>query len=291
MADFYKYHGLGNDYLVIDPHKIDFQFILNEENIKLICHRNYGIGSDGVLYGPIIDEGRISFKIFNPDGSEAEKSGNGIRIFALYVLDQAYINAKHFDLYTKGGRVSVELIDAKRNLIKVDMGQYSFLTSKIPALLDDREVINKEIGILEKTEKISCVNIGNPHCVLFKRKATPELVKKLGPALEVHEFFPNRINVQIVEVLDKSNIKIEIWERGAGYTLASGTSSSATSCVAYKLGLVDKDVTVHMPGGKVTVEVTDKNVYLTGEVARVFEGNFSEDLKDRLMMLKTAKLN
>ena len=281
MADFYKYHGLGNDYLVIDPHKIDFQLTLNKENIRLICHRNYGIGSDGILYGPIIEEDRINFRIFNPDGSEAEKSGNGIRIFALYVLDQGYIKEKHFDLYTKGGKVLVEMIDAKKNLIKVDMGKYSFMADKIPAL-DEGEVINKKIELLGETEKISCVNIGNPHCVLFKEKATAEDAKRLGSILEVHELFPNRINVQIVQVLDKSNIKIEIWERGAGYTLASGTSSSATSCVAHKLGLVNKDVTVHMPGGKVAVEITDKNVYLTGEVARVFEGNFSQDLKNRL---------
>ena len=283
MPDFYKYHGLGNDYLVIDPHRFGFDLTLNEENIKLICHRNYGIGSDGILYGPIIEEGRINFKIFNPDGSEAEKSGNGIRIFALYVLDQAYVKTKYFDLYTKGGKVSVEFINTERNLIKVNMGEYSFLAEKIP-FKGKGEVINRKIELLGKTEKINCVNIGNPHCVLFKEKATAEDAKILGSALEVYDLFPNRINVQIVEVLDKSNIKIEIWERGAGYTLASGTSSSATSCVAHKLGLINKDVTVHMPGGKVKVEVTDESVYLTGGVARVFEGNFSKDLRDKLMV-------
>ena len=283
MADFYKYHGLGNDYLVIDLNKVTFNPTLNEENISLICDRNYGVGSDGILYGPVIDKDKISFKIFNPDGSEAEKSGNGIRIFALYALDQSYVEKRHFDLYTKGGKVSVEMIDPKKNLIKVDMSGYSFLAEKIPVLLDEGEVINKEIELLGKTEKISCVNIGNPHCVLFKEKATAELVKKLGSVLEVHELFPNRINVQIVEILDQSNIKIEVWERGAGYTLASGTSSSATSCIAHKVGLVGKYVTVHMPGGKVNVEVTDKNVYLTGEVTRVFKGNFSKDFKNGLM--------
>jgi diaminopimelate epimerase len=285
MADFYKYHGLGNDYLVIDPKQISFSLNLTEENIKLICHRNYGVGSDGILYGPIMDGAKITFRIFNPDGSEAEKSGNGIRIFALYALDLSYVTEKHFDLYTKAGKVSIELIDAKTNMIKVGMGEYSFMNNKIPALLGDGEVVDREIEVLGtgSRERISCVNIGNPHCVLIKEGATEELARKLGPALENHPLFPNRINVQIVEVLDRSNIKIEIWERGAGYTLASGTSSAAAACVSHKLGFVDKDVTVHMPGGTMQVEIAGKNMHLTGEVARVMEGNFAQDLKNKLI--------
>lgn len=283
MADFYKYHGLGNDYLVIDPNRISFKLNLTEENIKLICHRNYGAGSDGILYGPIMNGDKITFKIFNPDGSEAEKSGNGIRIFALYVLDQSYVTERYFDLYTKGGRVSIELIDPKTNMIKVDMGEYSFISSKIPTLLAEGEVLEKEIEVLGFHERISCINIGNPHCVLIKDEATETLARTLGPALENHALFPNRINVQIVEVLDKFNIKIEIWERGAGYTLASGTSSSAAACVAHKLGLVEKDVVVHMPGGSVKVEIANNNIRLTGSVTRVMEGNFSEDLKNTLI--------
>ncbi|WPX96311.1 diaminopimelate epimerase [Candidatus Bandiella euplotis] len=289
MADFYKYHGLGNDYLVIDPRKISFGLNLHEENIRLICHRNYGIGSDGILYGPIqCKDGEIGFKIFNPDGSEAEKSGNGIRIFALYVLDQLYVNPEafekespYFNLHTKGGKVCVQLIDAKTNTIKVDMGKYSFIT------LDGLEAINKEIKILGQSEMISCVDIGNPHCVVIKEKATEELARQLGPVLENHELFPNRTNVQIMEILDQSNIKIEIWERGAGYTLASGTSSSASSCVAHKLGFVGRSVTVHMPGGKVNVEIAKENVYLTGVATRVFKGDFAKDLKYQLISNKS----
>ena len=135
MADFYKYHGLGNDYIVIDPNKLNFNLKLNEENIRLICHRNYGIGSDGILFGPIIKNGKISFQIFNPDGSEAEKSGNGIRIFALYVHDQEYIKENQFELYTKGGIVGIDILDLKSILIKVAMGEYSFLSEKFPFFL------------------------------------------------------------------------------------------------------------------------------------------------------------
>ena len=283
MADFYKYHGLGNDYIVIDPNKLNFNLKLNEKNIKLICHRNFGIGSDGILLGPIIKDGKLSFQIFNPDGSEAEKSGNGIRIFALYVHDQGYIKKSKFDLYTKGGKVVINILDLKSNLIKVAMGQYSFLSEKIPMNIDSKEVLNHEINLLGEKEVINCVNIGNPHCVLIKKKVTEDLAKKLGPLLETHQLFPNKINVQFVQILDRANIKIEIWERGAGYTLASGTSSSAASCVAHKLDFIDKNVTVHMKGGKVNVEIVDKELFLTGEVARISSGSFAKDFIEKIL--------
>ena len=283
MADFYKYHGLGNDYIVIDPNKLNFNLKLNEKNIKLICHRNFGIGSDGILLGPIIKDGKLSFQIFNPDGSEAEKSGNGIRIFALYVHDQGYIKKSKFDLYTKGGKVVINILDLKSNLIKVAMGQYSFLSEKIPMNIDSKEVLNHEISLLGEKEVISCVNIGNPHCVLIKKNVTEDLARKLGPLLETHKLFPNKINVQFVQILDRANIKIEIWERGAGYTLASGTSSSAASCVAYKLDFVDKNVTVHMKGGKVDVEIVDEELFLTGEVARISSGSFAKDFIEKIL--------
>lgn len=283
MVDFYKYHGLGNDYIVIDPNKLNFNLTLNKENIKLICHRNLGIGSDGILFGPIIKDGKLSFQIFNPDGSEAEKSGNGIRIFALYAYDMGYIKETKFDLYTRGGRVGIELLDLKSNLIKVAMGQYSFLSEKIPMNIDSKEALNHEINLFGEKEVINCVNIGNPHCVLIKKNVTKDLAKKLGPLLETHPLFPNKINVQFVQILDRSNIKIEIWERGAGYTLASGTSSSAASCVAYKLDFVDKNVTVHMKGGKVKVEIANEEVFLTGEVARVLYGHFAKDFAKKYL--------
>jgi diaminopimelate epimerase len=283
VADFYKYHGLGNDYIVIDPNKLNFNLKLNEENIRLICHRNYGIGSDGILFGPIIKNGKISFQIFNPDGSEAEKSGNGIRIFALYVHDQEYIKENQFELSTKGGMVGIDILDLKSNLIKVAMGEYSFLSEKIPMNLASKEVLNHEIILLGEKESISCVNIGNPHCVLFKKNVTEDLAKRLGPLLENHELFPNKTNVQFVQILDRANIKIEIWERGAGYTLASGTSSSAASCVAHKLGFVDKNIIVHMKGGNVKVEIVDEKLFLTGNVARISSGDFAKDFIEKIL--------
>ena len=282
MTDYYKYHGLGNDYIVIDPNKLGFDFNPDSESIKLICHRNLGIGSDGELFGPITKDKKIVFRIFNPDGSEAEKSGNGIRIFALYLVDSGYVKTDCFDLYTKSGKVTVEVTDIKSNLIKVSMGKYSFCSTDIPVLLNQGEVINQEIDLLGKKEIINCVNVGNPHCVLIRQNISEELCKELGPVLENHQLFPNKTNVQFVQVLDRSNIKIAIWERGAGYTWASGTSSCAASCVAYKLGLVDQDITVQMQGGELNVKICPDELFLTGPVARVARGAFSEDLIQKM---------
>jgi len=276
MADFYKYHGLGNDYLVIDPAKIKIN--LNEHNIKLICDRNFGVGSDGILYGPVMEGSKIYLRIFNPDGSEAEKSGNGIRIFARYLWDSGYVTENKFELQTKSGVVTAELLDQRDSLIKIDMGRFSFLSKDIPTNSSSEQSINEEIKILDKIFTVDCITIGNPHCVIMVDSPTEEMAKKYGPEIEIHTLFPNRTNVQFVKVLDRNNIQIEIWERGAGYTLASGSSSVAASCVAHQKGLVSSDVTVHMRGGKVKVAIDGDKAYLTGTVRKIMEGVFSEEL-------------
>jgi diaminopimelate epimerase len=249
----------------------------------LICDRNYGVGSDGILFGPIKQQGKIGFRIFNPDGSEAEKSGNGNGILSIYVIDKQYVTENRFHLITKGGEVTIEVLDKATNLIKVAMGKSSFLSSDIPVKVDAKESINQEIVLFNQKETINCVNIGNPHCVLIRNSISEVLCKELGPVLENHRLFPNKTNVQFVQVLDRSNIKIEIWERGAGYTLASGTSSCAASCVAYKLGLVDQNITVHMQGGELNIKVCPDELFLTGPVARVSQGNFTEDFIQKIL--------
>lgn len=273
MTDFYKYHALGNDYIVIDPSKVSFPIKLTEDNIKLICHRNLGIGSDGILYGPIMRDGKMHFQIFNPDGSEAEKSGNGIRIFAQYVWDIGYSDAKEITLETKGGTVIVESLDKEKNLMKVNMGNFYFPDN----------IINKELAIADQVFFITCVNIGNPHCVIICDDISPEETCKYGPLIEVHPMFPNRTNVQFVKVIDKRNIQIEIWERGAGYTSASGSSSTAAAIAAHKHGLVGADLTVSMPGGSVEINIEDNHAYLTGPVSRVMTGSIASDLKKFLI--------
>ncbi|WP_088225218.1 diaminopimelate epimerase [Desulfosporosinus sp. FKB] len=276
-VDYYKYHALGNDYIVIDPNKTRIN--LTEENIKLICHRNFGIGSDGILYGPFFEGDSLKLRILNPDGSEAEKSGNGIRIFSRYLFDQGYIKTNCFSLDTLGGKVFVTILDEKGKLIKVDMGTVTFLSDTIPVAGQSREVIDEVIEIESVPFRITSLSIGNPHCVIPMDMISEELARKLGPVIENHPMFPNRINTQLLKVIDRKNIKIEIWERGAGYTLASGSSSCAAASAAYKLGLVDNELKVHMPGGIIEIEINlDGHVYMTGSVSSVASGTFSNEM-------------
>lgn len=279
--DFYKYHALGNDYIVIDPNKTEIN--LTEDNVKILCHRNFGIGSDGILYGPIFEDGEIRLKILNPDGSEAEKSGNGIRIFSKFLVDMKYVNKKTFQLKTLGGKVNVEVIDDYANLIKVDMGTATFNSEQIPVNGSAREVINEKLQIGNDIFKVTCVSVGNPHCVIPVENISKELAMKIGPFVENHEIFPNRINMQLLKVIDKNNIQIEIWERGAGYTLASGSSSCAAANAAHKLKLVDEKIKVHMPGGVLDIEIkNDGHIFMTGEVLGVAKGCFMPDMDTKL---------
>ena len=275
---FYKYHALGNDYIVIDPNKTAVN--LSEKNVRLICDRHFGIGSDGILYGPFLNDSVMRLQIFNPDGGEAEKSGNGVRIFSRYLADTGYVVSKStFSLSTLGGDVVVELLDDKASQIRVNMGKTTFWSPDIPVAGLEREVTNELLTVNGQALRMTCVSIGNPHCVVLCDKISPEIATELGAIIETMPCFPNRINVQFLKVLDRHNILIEIWERGAGYTLASGSSSCAAASAAYKLGLVDRDVKVHMPGGTLQIAIrSDGCALMTGSVNSVAKGEFADDL-------------
>ncbi len=268
---FYKYHALGNDYIVIDP--ADFGPGFTEHQIKVICHRNFGIGSDGILYGPLpSDKGEFGLRIYNPDGSEAEKSGNGLRIFSRYLWDMKKVSDKPFTIDTPGGLVESKVMDNGKR-ITVEMGRITFTSNEIPVAGEPRQVIQEPIEALDRTFTFCAASIGNPHCVVPLDEISKELAVKYGPVLETHKMFPNKINVQFLKVLDRNNIQIEIWERGAGYTLASGSSSSAAASVAHKLGLCDNDITVHSPGGVLSIKISeDFDIVMTGPVTRIGEG-------------------
>jgi diaminopimelate epimerase len=277
---FYKYHALGNDYIVCDP--VDFPQWKNGpsvDEIRVICHRNFGVGSDGILWGPLPSEkSEFGLRIFNPDGSEAEKSGNGLRIFSRYLWDQKLARNATFTIETPGGQVT-SVIKEDGKLITVDMGSVSFVSTKIPHTGPEREVINEQITVLDRTFTYCSATIGNPHCVLPLPEVSAELAHKYGPHLETHANFPRKTNVQFLQVLDRKNIRIEIWERGAGYTLASGSSSSAAASVAHKLGLVDNDITVHMPGGTIGIEIgANYAIRMTGTVNKVAVGDMHPQL-------------
>lgn len=275
-----KYHALGNDYIVIDPIDIP-RGELNSDQIVRVCHRNFGVGSDGILLGPLpSDDCDFGLRIFNPDGGEAEKSGNGLRIFSRYLWDNKKVSGKPFSVFTIGGQVQSQVSQDGRT-VKVEMGKAEFVSNKIPVTGPSREILNERINVDGKEIDINAVSVGNPHCIVLDNSLILEKVKTLGPKLENHSMFPNRINVQFMKIIDRHNIQIEIWERGAGYTLASGSSSSASAAIAYKLGLCDSDINVHMPGGIIDISISqDFDITMTGGVTKVGVGEISDEIFD-----------
>ncbi len=283
---FYKYEGLGNDYLVLDPATWDMP--LTPERIRLLCDRHFGLGSDGILLGPLPvpagSQGLLcGLRIQNPDGSEAEKSGNGLRIFARHLLDTGRVQGDApFRVHTAGGIVECTVLERGRS-VRVDMGCASFASAEIPVNGPAREAINEILELGGKSLRFCCATVGNPHCVVLNQPVTEATANALGPLLETHPLFPNRTNVQFMEVLDRNTIRIEIWERGAGYTLASGSSSSAAAAVACRLGLCDGRITVKMPGGELKIEVADDfAIRMTGPVRAVARGEAAPDLMAKL---------
>lgn len=263
---FFKYHGLGNDYLVI-PDIVN----LTPEQIRRICDRHQGVGSDGILL-PQTAVPPFPVRIFNPDGSEAEKSGNGLRIFARWLWDEKLVGGKPFKIELPAGAVTAQVL-ANGRVIQLEMGRVSFHSDDIPVTGPSREVLNESLTANGRDFIFSAATIGNPHCVIFTRQLSPELAMTYGPIIEQDGRFPRRTNVQFVQVMDRQNLWLEIWERGAGYTLASGSSSCAAAAVAHKLGNCENEVTVHMPGGQLIIVIeSDYNVVLSGPVTRICHG-------------------
>lgn len=251
----YKYEGLGNDYLILDAQL--FPTLPSQNDIKTMCHRHYGIGSDGLLYGPLpTDKAEFKLKIYNPDGSEAEKSGNGLRIFAKYLWDKALVKDQPFTIETLGGITHCKL-DKQGEAISVNLGQVQFLNSQFPA----PENLNLE-GLRIDFYPVS---IGNPHAIVPVDALDKLKLLEVGPKIENHPRFSERTNVQFVKVLDSKTLHIAIWERGAGYTLASGSSAAACAAWAVKLGLCTSPLRVLMEGGELIAEVSpESEVSITG---------------------------
>ena len=274
-----KYHALGNDYLVIDPTRTAFS--PDERTIEALCDRHHGIGSDGLLFGPIPvqeDPEAFGLRIFNPDGGEAEKSGNGLRIFARYLLDAGHAQGAKCRIQTPSGASEVRYLAPDGSLVEVDMGEPSFRAGDIPftGMAPYLEVLETPLLLPEVSVTITALNVGNPHCVLFPEHVTPDEARRLGSQIECHPDFPNRVNVQLVEVINRKRIRIEIWERGAGYTLASGSSSCAAAAACRRLGFVDDRVRVLMPGGALDLVFTGQGrILMSGPVQAVFQGHLN----------------
>ena len=269
--EFLKYHCLGNDYLVITSDQAESTKRLKTPNlVRRICSRNFGIGADGILLGGKDNqEDFFSLHIYNPDGSIAEKSGNGVRIFARSLWDRKIVDNNVFQIKTLGGIVRAKVNDFGKT-VTVEMGEVSFLNNEITLKGENREILDEILEINDEELKICTANIGNPHCIVLNRKISAAETKKIGPMIETHPLFPNRTNVQFLEVINRKKIRIEIWERGAGYTLASGSSSCAAASVAHRLGWCDKDIEVLMPGGKIDIKIRENyNITMKGPVTRI----------------------
>lgn len=280
-----KYHGLGNDYLIFDPNKNELE--LTEESVRLICNRNFGVGSDGLLVGPILGQDKLELKILNPDGSEAELSGNGVRIFGKYLKDAGYVQKNRFIINTLSGQQTIQYLNETGTKIKVSMGKLSFYSDEIPVTGPRREVLNETMMFGSIPYRVTCVTIGNPHCVIWLNDISKELACRIGKHSEAADYFPEKINTELLKVVDRTNIEIEIYERGAGYTLASGTSGCAAAGAAYRMGLTDPKMYVHMPGGVLEVEIEkDGSVLMTGEVGYVGRFTLSHEMTEELRALR-----
>ncbi|MDR3684305.1 MAG: diaminopimelate epimerase [Geothrix sp.] len=278
---FFKFQALGSDYLVLDPTLAAFE--MTPRLAQALCDRRHGVGSDGILLGPLPvpgDPRAFGMRIFNPDGSEAEKSGDGLRIFARYLLGAGHAQDT-CRIHTVGGDAEVRFLAQDGSLVQVDMGRPSFRAGDIPftGIASHLEVLETPLFLPSGAITITALSLGNPHCVLFPGEVSPANARRLGAQIEKHPEFPERVNVQLVEVVNRRRIRIEIWERGAGYTPASG-SSCAAAAACRRLGLVEDHVTVQMPGGALDIEFTpDGQILMTGPVQPVFKGTLHPDWK------------
>lgn len=283
MNRFTKSHALGNDYIVLDPASLSFP--LTPEAIRRICDRHTGIGSDGILTHVPSTRADFGLRIYNPDGSEAQKSGNGLRIFAKYLYEHGYTRAERFTVETPGGiaTCALEVRDGRVVQVTVEMGEASFRSDRIPARGPVREMVDEPLEVEGKPLRVTAVTVGNPHCVVFTGDLEAVEVHRLGPLLEHHPVFPQRANVQFVQVLGRDRVRIRIWERGAGETLASGSSACAVAAACVRRGLTDTDLRVEMPGGVLRVHVDEGfRLRLSGPAEEVYTGVLSQEFVEGL---------
>ncbi len=273
---FWKMHGLGNDYIVIDNRD---EKIGDAEAVKLakkLCERRFSVGADGLLLVSNSNVADVKMRIFNADGSEAEMCGNGIRCFAKYCHENGIVGKSEFAVETLAGvrHVWLTIKNAEVKLVKVDMGAPNWERSALP-MAGQGTCINEDLEVDdEETYKMTCLSMGNPHCAIFVDNLDDFPVDYVGPMIENHKAFPKRTNVGFVQVLNAGELKVRVWERGCGETLACGTGACAAAAAANKLGKVGSEVVVHVLGGDLKVNVA-KSIFLSGPAEKVFEGTLS----------------
>jgi diaminopimelate epimerase len=271
--NFWKMHGLGNDYVVIDNREGAIAEKDTSALAKKLCERRFSVGADGLLLVYNSKLADVRMRIFNSDGSEAEMCGNGIRCFSKFCYETGIIPKETFTIETNAGKRTVWLnLNGKEVAsVKVDMGAPNWDRKSLP-MKGEGQCINENLEVDEdEIYKITCLSMGNPHCVIFVENVNEFPVEYIGPMIENNDAFPKRTNVGFVQVLGKNELKIRVWERGCGETLACGTGTCAAVAAANKLGKVKDKVTVHVLGGDLQVEV-GKSIFLSGAAEKVFEG-------------------
>ena len=277
--EFSKYQGLGNDFILIDNRK-SRETVITPEQASQICDRHFGIGADGVIFVlPGQDGADYTMRIYNSDGSEPEMCGNGIRCLAKFIANLEGIDKvnKTYRIHTLAGIISPQL--QENGLVKVDMGQPSLTAGEIPTTLvaPEEKVINKTITVAEQSWAVTCVSMGNPHCITFVADSEAIPLAKIGPVFEYYPEFPQRINTEFIQVVNPNYIKMRVWERGAGITLACGTGACASVVAGVLNQKCDRNCTVELPGGCLEIEwsSTDNRVYMTGPAKLSFIGSFN----------------
>ena len=272
--EFVKYHGLGNDFILIDNRSTSVPLVTPEQAIKL-CDRHFGIGADGVIFALPGEGTDYTMRIFNSDGSEPEMCGNGIRCLARFVaeLEGKYGQEVTYSIHTLAGVITPQL--TADHQVKVDMGVPALLASEIPTTLAPatEKVIDHCLEVAGKSWSVTCVSMGNPHCITFVEDVAAIPLETIGPQFEHHSAFPQRINTEFIQVVQLNYLKMRVWERGAGATLACGTGACAALVAGVLTQKCDRSATVELPGGSLAIEwSSDQRLYMTGPAERVFAG-------------------
>ena len=279
MIKFTKMHGLGNDYVYIDAIN---QKIENESSLaKFVSNRHFGIGSDGLILICKSEIADFKMRMFNSDGSEAEMCGNGIRCVGKFVYDKGLTNKTTVKIETLAGIKTLILNtkDGKVETARVDMGEPILEAEKIPVISTEKPVKNLELEAENKKFKFTCVSMGNPHAITIVENTKEFDVEKYGKVLEIDKAFPKKSNIEFAQIIDRQNINMRVWERGAGETLACGTGACATAVACNLNGLTDRKVNIELLGGTLNIEwnETDNHGYMTGPAVTVFDGELYEE--------------
>lgn len=277
ILQFTKYHGLGNDFILIDNRQFDQPLISPEVAIQL-CDRHFGIGADGVIFALLGQNGAdYTMRIFNSDGSEPEMCGNGIRCLAQFIteLEGKEEIGTEYKIHTLAGIITPKIQGNQQ--ITVDMGQPILTAEKIPTTIKKtgEKVINERLTVGDRDYYVSCVSMGNPHCLVFVDDVDKIDLTIIGSQFEHHPVFPQRTNTEFIQVIRPDYLKMRVWERGAGITLACGTGACATVVAGVLNGKCDRNCTVELPGGCLQIEWSEQNnhVYMTGSATKVFKGS------------------